>query len=302
MPPSTLSFRRAFPLVLAVLVVLALLPQRWSGYGPVLSGALTTLLSPVSGPLLSASSALRGRRAQPELELNVQRLTNQLWQKEQLILALQYRIAELQRENAALQDLRRRLSGQSYFFRRARITGEVIAHSADTSAHLLTLDLGARDGLTTGVAAVEGAHLVGRIIKVAPSTAILEPITAPGTLLNAVVTPPVLPRNGLTPQRAHIVQFQSVASDQLEAVAPHDFRVEIGDLARLRDPTWPESVQGMILGRVTAIEPLVDDPLRKRIVIQPMLSIAYLDAVTVIVPRRPTSSATRRTTFEGNSP
>lgn len=268
------------------LVALALLPARWSFYGPPLHGAVKTLLSPLSLRFVRLTSTVKQELHQPILgDGDLKRLSDELRYKDALIIAAQKRIAELEVVNSELQGLKQRL-GDSYLFRRV----DVIGHSTDPSAGTFQIGQGAAGGLQVGMPAVEGANLIGRIVQVTPTTATIGPITAPGTLLEVLIAPAMLPRTGLPPERDQRVQV--AADDHYRFVADdvdHTVPVQVGDYARLDDAVgpsaWPRSVQGYIVGVVASVEPNPDDALRQRIVIRPLLSPRHVSAVTIIMPR-----------------
>jgi cell shape-determining protein MreC len=218
-------------------------------------------------------------------EGDLQRLSDELRYKDALIIAAQKRIKELEVVNSELQGLQQRL-GDAYLFRRVNVIG----HSADPAAGTFQIGQGATSGLQVGMPAVEGANLIGRIVQVTPTTATIGPITAPGTLLEVLIAPAMLPRTGLPAERDQRVQvaadhqYQFVADDVDHAVPVH-----VGDYARLDDATgpsaWPRSVQGYIVGVVASVGPNPDDALRQRLVIRPLLSPRHVSAVTIIMPR-----------------
>lgn len=286
MPPLHASRRLYLTLMLGAFIVSSLLPGRFCVYAPPLSAAVATILSPLSEPLKSLSAGVRARVDQPVLlDGSVARLSDELRRKDALIHALTSEVAELRKQNAALQELRRRVGADAFVFRDARVIGR----SADPSSITLQLDIGGREGVVAGSAVVESANLIGRVGQVGRASSTIDPITVKGSRIDAVVTPPVLPPGGLDPNR-RICQFEAINPDLLVAVVPHTMTVNLDDYAHLQDRTWPHSAQGFILGRVVAIHPVPDDLLRKRIEVRPMRSIAHVQAVTVIVPRDNTQS------------
>jgi cell shape-determining protein MreC len=285
MSPSA-SHRRLLPPVLLLgLLVLALLPSRWSFYGPPLHGAVKTILSPLSLRFIRLSSAVRQQFDRPILAGgDLERLSDELRYKDALIIAAQRRIADLEILTAELQGLRQRL-GDSYVFRRV----DVVGRSTDPFSGTFQIAQGAMDRLAVGIPAVDGANLIGRIVQVTPTTASIEPITAAGTLVQVLLAPSSLPLSGLPAERARPVQIVSdgrrFRADDVDRTIP----VQVGDYARLDDTGgpagWPLSVQGYIVGQVISAEPNPDDPLRQRIVIRPLLSPTSAGAVTLILPR-----------------
>ncbi|HEX4125044.1 MAG TPA: rod shape-determining protein MreC [Tepidisphaeraceae bacterium] len=59
--------------------------------------------------------------------------------------------------------------------------------------------------------------------------------------------------------------------------------VAVGDLVTLDEPDWPSNVQGLPLGRVTAISPRPDAPLYAQIEVDPQVNLLRLREVMVVV-------------------
>lgn len=286
--PSVTS-RRVWPFWVGLLLVLAFLPQRYCAYGAVLRDPLVRLLSPVSGTLNTVGVRIRSA-GRPPVEGTVDQLSEKVREQDGRILALEREVRELKRANAELRGLRERL-GNSYVFKRPAVVGR----SGDPAAGTLHLNMGTGDGVRVGLAVVEGASLVGRIVEAGPGSSVLRPITAVGTeanrnLLPVVLTPRQLPAGGLPAARRQPCLLEPVSPWLLvDDAVNRDLPAEVGDYARLSDTdgrdAWPAVVEGMIVGRVTAVEPNPDDTLRKRVEVRPLRHPSRLEAVTVIVPR-----------------
>ena len=286
MPPPPLTSRRVWLPAVGLLCVLALLPQRFCVYGPPLHGAVMSMLGLISKPLISVSSRIKQQIDPPELGADkLETLRDQVLHQDAVIRNLKRRIHRLRAVNAELQGLREQL-GESYLLRHAAVIGA----GSDISAATLQINQGSRDGMRIGMPAVDGANLIGRIIQTGPTSSAIEPITAEGNLLEVVLTPPRLSTRGRpwTPRQTALLEAQG--RRLLTAVVDRELPIEPGYYARLEDEDgpsgWPVSVQGRIVGRVVRIEPLPDDPLRKRIIVRPMLAPRYVDEVTIIMPRR----------------
>ena len=276
-----LTFSRVILLIALACIVLSLLPGRWHFYAPPAAGFVNLVTVVVRHPVHYLGSALRHQVKMPKTIDDVARLNEELRYQSNRILYLERRVVELERELAALQKLRVELGDQAVDFVRADVTGR----SLDPAAPTLHLNRGAEHGLKPGMAVIDGANLIGRTVQVAPRNAVLRPITTPDTLLNAVITPPRLPREGLPPERRQISQFEAVDADHFAARVNSRLPVETGDLVRLQDEQWPEAAQGMILGEVVEVESLAEKMLLKRIIARPLISIPYLRGVTVLVPQ-----------------
>ncbi|MEX2672578.1 MAG: rod shape-determining protein MreC [Phycisphaeraceae bacterium] len=284
MASPNVTFRRVMIAVVVVLFVLALLPHRYSGYGSLLNSVTGTLLSVVSKPMNSLSSALRQRYDQPELGTE-QELSERVLELRGQVMALEQRERDLERAVAELQGLRRR-QGDSYVHRRAAVVGR----GSDPAGGMLQLNIGTRHGLRVGMPAVQGASVVGRITQAGPTSSTLGLLTTPGSLVEVVT---VSEGPGATGGRRARLLLEATAGPQLIAnQVDRQLPTEAGDFARLMDETWPESVQGMLVGRVVAVEEDADDPLLKRVGVRPLRSLRDLDSVIVIVPRDMTEEAT----------
>src|SRR4051794_162018 len=98
--------RLVAPLALLGLAVLSLLPAKWCGYGPPLGNAVGVLLRPLSMPLLKISSQLRHRSEHPTLG-DAENLSDELRERDTMILALQRRVRDLELLTSQMQGLQR---------------------------------------------------------------------------------------------------------------------------------------------------------------------------------------------------
>jgi len=291
MPLPRVSFRRLIkPLLLVLLVCGALLSSRTDigrAYQAV-AGSLHNFTELVVGvgarPLSAMASALRDEAHEPEHFQQLVEANRRIESQQNIILRLWRENQQLRRENAALQEIRSELGRKRYVFRPAR----VMSRSTDPVSRTVTLNRGTGAGLIEGAAVVSGPHLVGRIIEVGRLTADVQLITAPGTEFQALITPPVWSVESLPEQRLRQpARFEHKGGGRFEAIAREDMLVNVGDVAHLADPSprWPESAQGMIVGKVIEIAPVHEPPLRKKIVIEPLDELFYRDRVLVVLPR-----------------
>ncbi|NBC11056.1 MAG: hypothetical protein GVY24_04870 [Planctomycetes bacterium] len=285
------SFRRLVkPLLLALLVGGALLSSRTDlgrAYQAA-AGSLHHFAELVVGvgarPLSAMASALRDRTHQPEHFQQLVQANRRIESQQNVILRLWRENQQLQRENAALQEIRRQLGRQRYTFRPAR----VMSRSTDPASRTVTLNRGADAGLVKGAAVVSGPHLVGRVVEVGRLTADVQLVTAPGTTFQALITPPVWTVESMPEQRLRQpARFEHQGGRRFDAIAHEDMQANIGDVAHLSDPSprWPASAQGMIVGEVVKIAPVHEPPLRKKIVIEPIDELFYRDRVVVVLPK-----------------
>jgi hypothetical protein len=285
------STRRLVLLVVGLLFVLALLPQRMSVYGPPMRDLLIRLLAPVASPLTNLSTRLRPPPEPPaRAGGDVARLSAELNQRDGMILALQRRVETLETAIAQLQDLKRRV-GDAYHFRSASVVGR----SADPAASTVHLDIGSIEGVAPFMAVVDGGHLLGRVVQAGKTTSSVAPLAALADIqLEVVFTPPDLPEIGLPPERSRTCLLRPAGRDRFIEEVDKAMPVDVGDFARLSDRAgdgaWPAAAQGMIIGRVARVEPHPEDPLRKRVEVRPVVSLRSLSSVTILVPRVPEQS------------
>jgi len=197
-------------------------------------------------------------------------------------LRLEMRVEDLRRKNAALQDLREHFDRGDYTFRQATVMGRAL----DRDSRTMVINRGRAHDVAVDHIVVDGPYLVGRVTDTTRVTADVRLVNAPGMRLDAILLPEDW-GGGPVPaeRRRQAVQFQPEGADRFAAQLHQRVAAEVGDVAHLRDDFWPPAAQGLVLGRVTAIEPVDDPPLRKRITIEPMVNLNYLTEVTVILPQ-----------------
>ncbi|HCD35094.1 MAG TPA: hypothetical protein DER01_21995 [Phycisphaerales bacterium] len=146
----------------------------------------------------------------------------------------------------------------------------------------LTLGIGQTDGVLEGQVVAAGYNLVGRIASVGTHTSTVRLINSPGTYLAVGIVPPV---NDDSPRQT-VAQLE-ISEEGQTFFARGDVNdpVKIGDLAFLADDRWLISAQGLIIGKVTAIDPDATTPLlRTRLSVTPLKSLMHLGQVLVILP------------------
>jgi cell shape-determining protein MreC len=269
------------PALLIGVVVCAFLPSSWLGWTRGPHKIVETMVGPVSQLMSTVAGSVGGEQEDPIHLADLQKANRLLQEQYARNLRLENEVIRLRRENAALQDLQERFSRTEY----RTIMADVMGRSIESDVRALTINRGQRAGLSQGIPAVIDANVVGRLTSVGRVTATVELITTPGTKLNAIITPPTW-SGSLPAARRRLVQFDAMPDGTLQALAPDDLPINIDDIAHLRDDSWPNSVNGMILGRVINVESLDDPPLRIRITIQPLRTLQYLDEVTLIVPKQ----------------
>jgi len=244
---------------------------------------VATVSNPLSQPLHSLSAWTRSTPAEAEdlaERRELARINDELNQynrqlEEQLRVARQ-RIAELSRI--------REVGG----LEAPSLVPAGVTSWQGGAAPVLTINRGSMHGLAPGMVVGTAADLVGRISDVGPSSATVSLITAPRTLLDVRVLPPLVGPSG----REVILQLQPFEGQELFwAEAAHTDPIQVGDLAHLRladnvlasAARWPDEAAGMVVGKVVRIEDHPDDPrLRTRVIVQPRVSLRGLTRVVVL--------------------
>lgn len=155
----------------------------------------------------------------------------------------------------------------------------ITAHSPTDSFGPVQLNRGSRAGVTPGaIGLYNGVYLVGRISDVSPFGSTLVPLTNVATGLMLVkITPPDTRDIGAL----SLVQLQPNGDGTFVADVESGFDIQEGYEAILTDHTWPDAARSMVIGAVTSIDPIDDQPLRNRIVIQPRFHVSELSRVTL---------------------
>lgn len=165
-----------------------------------------------------------------------------------------------------------------------RLTGysRVSARVTDTALAVAIVDAGAGVGVATGQCVVAGDALVGTVGNVASMTASVHLATAEGTQLRVEL---VSSEPGPPGRRHEAVAIYGHAEDMYVVELGGQQEVEVGDVARLVDPRFPDEAHGFVIGRVQGVEADPSDPLMFRIVrITPAARIAAGRHVIILVP------------------
>lgn len=272
--------------LLLVVAVCALTPTDgglgglYQGLTRRLHGVTVFFVQPIAH-VFSLTGTLRADRPQPDNLEDLIAANGLLQLRQGEIVRLQAENERLRKENAALQKLAEIFDPNLNDFVRPAVTGR----STDPAGATLTINAGYESRLVEGLVVVSGPNLLGHVVEVGPRSATVELITAPGTRINAKVTPAVWPAEGLPETRGRLCQLDAQPDGQLEAIVEESYVVEVGDLARLEDNDWPYAARGMVLGEVVAVEDAKELALRKKIVVRPIPTVRFLGRVTVVVPR-----------------
>jgi hypothetical protein len=130
---------------------------------------------------------------------------------------------------------------------------------------------------------VSGVDLLGRTLMTgAAGTAMILPITHVATgPLQAVVFPKDDPLRPI--EDAVAVHLEPNENGRFVGDVNHDDFVEVDDLVRLDDASWPATAQFMVIGRVTDVRPKDSEPLRHTITVEPRTRIAQISEFTLVL-------------------
>lgn len=266
--------------LLVFVLVCTFLPARYQGFARPPGRLATTITQPVSHLFAIFASSVRDGSRRPVYIESQYQLNEELQLRYAAIRRLEVENARLRRDLAELQQLSRAFDTRSYRFLQADVT----ARTAEPTAATLTINRGSADDIAVGQAVVSGANLLGQVVEAGSRVSQVRLLTAPGSRVQAIVMPAVWA--GPTPPSARqLCQFEVIGPRRLEAIVPEDYAVAVGDVARLRDADWPPAAQGMVVGEVVLVEPIAEPVLRKRVVIETLITVRYLRGATVIVPR-----------------
>lgn len=266
-----------------MLLVLALLPVRWTGWVGLLGDFAELVVSPIANPMRAMAGWIRPARVSggsAEVEQyreQVERLTAQ--------------VNRVEAENVRLRELIKMLQGGMAMASAAPtrdLAVSVVSASSDLSSRLLRVRGGRRQGVEAGSVAVGvGLQLVGRVAEVEALTSLVRPITAreagpirarvmlseAGLWLDSTLTP-----DGEGGLRGPVeYRMQAQAPGRVLEAAP-------GQVVRLDDPTWPEGAQMLLVGQVERVEPNPRAPGRQIVVVRPTLELHRVSELILRVP------------------
>lgn len=242
--------------------------------------AASMVVVPVASVVSWVGSTLRFEHRPVDHGGNVGELHRHIDELQNENIRLRGEVRQLRRENRALQSLPRGVDRGTVKPRLATVAGP----SDGAGAWNLLIDRGERFGVRAGQAVVWGANLVGRIASTSKLTAVVERVDSPGVRVDAVLTAATPGEDDRTERRlGSAIQLDATGPMRFEAEPPERVLAEVGDLARLWDAAWPAAAQGRVIGRVVAIEPAPEEPLRKRVVVESLLTLPSLRKAIVLV-------------------
>ncbi len=132
----------------------------------------------------------------------------------------------------------------------------------------LKLSRGVSERLNEGDLAIVGRDVVGRVTDIGLTRISLLPTTHAqhGHLRASIV--PAHPNSGRSPILATVLAYAN-GKAHLYAECASSLDVQIGDLVVIDDASWSELAKGLIVGKVTAVNPIDEAPLRVSLEITP---------------------------------
>ena len=283
-----LNSRSMLGMSVALCAVLAIAPPAATRWTAALSPPAVTLVSPIAGPVNSILSASPLSGPTPDERVAVEAVA----QRDQL---LQQKL-QLELENEQLRrlvkDMQRGLELNPGLTVR-QYTAPVIGRTSDLSSDSITVRAGAKQGVERGAVVVaRGVHLVARVSQVADRYCTVLPITdkAVGIISGVVMltdqtagpTCQVVSRRSSPQSGGGAGLVMLVGEGQFfDPASQRPLAIEVGMTVRLQDENWPRSAQRLVIGKVAAIEPSPDNPLRQLIVVRPEIDPTRVSEVTI---------------------
>jgi cell shape-determining protein MreC len=287
MPPIRPPSRRLLVTAFFILVtVAAFLPVDGAAgrvYQRVVSplhSTVSTLITPVSSGFAWVGSALRFERETVDHGDDLADLHERIDTLQNQTLRLRAELRKLRKQNRMLQGL------QAEGFRFKPMFATVTGASEGAGVRTLKIDPPGRKRVVEQGQAVisETGHLVGQVARADRLTAVVERIDSPGVRLDAVLTPASFTGGKLSDKRLDaVIQLEAVGPMRFEAIANEDVPAAKGEIAHLRDETWPGHAWGRIIGRVVDVRDAPQQQMRKRIVVECMIDLSALRNVIVLV-------------------
>jgi cell shape-determining protein MreC len=184
-----------------------------------------------------------------------------------LLRESELRIRDLERQLEQLQRID--TEGIEGVVRPLVIAAPVLSQHPDSAVGSMELKAGSREGITPGTIGVyNGDHLLGRVSSVTPFTCTFVPLASRDhSAIRAVVFPSIRRQDHQSPLTNTMLRPDGEGSFVGEV--HHDAGVAAGDDIALDDPAWPPVAQTRRIGRIVAIEPIDDQPLKRTIVVRP---------------------------------
>lgn len=292
MASSAFNSRRVVLVLAALTASNAVLPARFASWPGSVAQPVVAVLSVPARPVYRMGAEFRAGA-----EVNIDRPDG-----DALLTDLQTALAEVDR----LQQLNGRLRGELAqlgpmrslleefgFADLAQVSARVTGRSGTEGNPMLMIGAGSLDGVAAGQTVVYRLGLVGRVAEgvgpVSSSIALVSGYT--GTLAVRIVAPSsgqgadrvVLPGRQTLARVRVGDDGQTFITDEV----PNDADVRVGDYVRLADELSYVEARGFLLGRVSAVRDLPENPtMLQQVTVTPTFDLNHLARVTVLVPQQ----------------
>ncbi|MAE63270.1 MAG: hypothetical protein CMJ18_03275 [Phycisphaeraceae bacterium] len=275
--------RRALVIVVVLLLINSVMPSTVAGWvSNVPRSLVRSIVSRAAAPLHGLSTRIRGRNEEVASDLDA--ILKDRQRLEQQNIQLQEVLQRMHEQVRTLSGIRDRLELKAS----PLLTAVVRSVTPDRSHPTIDIDLGRRDGVAEGHVVIggrDGVDLIGRISNVGPRAATVSLISAPRTHLEVRIVPPDAPEEDGKKESGVKIQLSwSVDRRAFESTIDlsKQERIRTGFQARLSDPRWPS--RGFVVGTVTKVEKLPENPLlRRRVVVTPRTDPGRLNRVTLVL-------------------
>jgi cell shape-determining protein MreC len=265
-------------LSVGLLVVLSAVPLRWLNWSKWFAEQTRVVIAPIAHPITRVTDLIipepvaldggteRERTMRDELE----RVRVRLLQSEARVTELQGLVEEISRGALLHPDVEV-----------SQLPRPIVGEAGE----MLIVRTGTGEGVHNGaVVTARSVQLVGRVAEADARTSLVLPITARGAsrIIGVVIL------DELTGRRATCVLEPSGDGAMVGEVSPpEDGRADeilVGQTVRLFDEQWPRHAQMLVIGEVVRVEPSADQPLRRRITVQPRVNPRRAGEVIVRLP------------------
>lgn len=288
-----LSSQRILPFVLVLTLALCMAPSRALGITNLLAEIMNLVLGPfamagnhVAQWIRPASLGLEGAVNDPEWLQHVQQERDEF---ERLYVAEQAKVDALQQQLEQLQ----MMAGEQFHVPVRLLVARIAVRSPEPLG-TVTLNRGSRHGVHVGaIAAYNAVQLMGKVTHASNLQSELLPLANPSVgLVDAVIIP--RDRRDIVLAKLPRVQLLPQGDGTLRGDVDRIIIVNEGDLVQLLDDNWPQSAQGMVVGRVEAVEAKESEPLRNAVIVRPQYHVSQVAYVTLKIELDETATQSSR--------
>jgi rod shape-determining protein MreC len=244
-----------------------------------LGGYLTPISRIVLTPLVVAQTWISNRFLAVQTLVTSPRditvLTQRNVELEAEVAELQTQIIELQQQLTEYQILSALLDFARAYPEYQYVGASVIGRDPSPFVKYIQINRGSNDGLRRGMPVVTQQGLVGRVVQITASAALVQLITDPGIDINVE----------LEPERIEGVLSGSITGDISLDFIPQEARVEPGNLV-LTSGLGGNFPPNILIGQVTSVRSQ-DYDLFQSASVQPVVDFEHLEIVLIITNFQP---------------